>query len=414
MRTLFAVCLVALLVGVGVVALIETDPGYVLVSYGTVTLETSLWVGLVVLAVALFIVYLIVRLVYRLLGGRRTLVSWLGNRRSSQAVKSTTRGIVSYIEGNWLRARRHLLRGVKNNDAPLVNYLLAARASAQLQEPEQVAEFLQAASDAEPSAAGAIDILRAQNKVRAGDFAQAQSILAQSQHNVARHPRVLHLLQQAYEGQGEWDQLLGLLPDLRKNKLLSDEESEQLERDIALRRLRAATAAADLDSVWQGLPSRVKQDSAVLRRYVSRLLELGEHAVAEKVIQRALKRQWDTELVGQYAMLDNDNAAARLSHAERWLSDHPEDAQLLLCLGRLCLRDNLWGKARDYFESSYRIEPGAQVCAELGRLLIGLGEPKVASAYYREGLSKTEAVLPDLPMPDKVVANHHTLERSEA
>ena len=46
MRKLFAVTLFALLLGVGVIALIETDPGYVLVAYGNYTLETSLWVGL--------------------------------------------------------------------------------------------------------------------------------------------------------------------------------------------------------------------------------------------------------------------------------------------------------------------------------------------------------------------------------
>ena len=72
---------------------------------------------------------------------------------------------------------------------------------------------------------------------------------------------------------------------------------------------------------------------------------------------------------------------------------------MLLALGRLSARDKLWGKARDYFESSYRLERSAEVCAELGRLLNALGEPKVAAAYYREGLELREKGLPELPMP---------------
>ena len=44
MRKIFVLILIALLLGVGVVAVIETDPGYVLVAYGNYTLETSLWV----------------------------------------------------------------------------------------------------------------------------------------------------------------------------------------------------------------------------------------------------------------------------------------------------------------------------------------------------------------------------------
>ena len=136
-----------------------------------------------------------------------------------------------------------------------------------------------------------------------------------------------------------------------------------------------------------------------------------DHASAEKSIQRALKKAWDSQLVRQFGLLDTGNAARQLTQAEGWLQEHPEDPQLLLCLGRLCLREKLWGKARDYFESSYRAQVGAEICAELGRLLIGLGEPKVAAAYYREGLALSESQLPELPMPDKVVSNHHLLER---
>jgi HemY protein len=58
MRKLFAVVLFALLLGVGVVAVIETDPGYVLVSYGNYSLETSLWVGLLLILLLVLTVYL--------------------------------------------------------------------------------------------------------------------------------------------------------------------------------------------------------------------------------------------------------------------------------------------------------------------------------------------------------------------
>ena len=414
MRRLFAVSLFALLLGVGVVALIETDPGYVLVSYGKYTMETSLWVGLVVLALVLFVFYLLLRTVYQLIGGRRSLIGWLGHRRSSQAARASTRGVISFTEGNWARARRQLLRGVHNNESPLVNYLLAARASDRLEEPEQVSEYLQAAGDAEPHAAVAIEIVRAESRLRNGQFEQALAVLDKAKRNLGKYPYVLGLMLKAYEGMQDWDNVLGLLPELRKHKQLSDDEAGQIERDIHQRRLQGAPAVGELHSAWQSVSSALKQDSGLLQLYIGRLVELGDNAAAEKTLLRALKRQWDSELVRHYGLIEGDNASARLAQAERWLPQHPEDAELLLCLGRLCLRDNLWGKARDYFESSYRLEPGAEVCAELGRLLVGLGEPKVAAAYYREGLARTEAQLPELPQPDKVISNHHLLERLPA
>jgi HemY protein len=68
-RRLFATTLIALLVGVGIVAVLKTDPGYVLVAYGNYTLESSLWIGLLLLLLLVLLVFLLLRLVYRIVGG---------------------------------------------------------------------------------------------------------------------------------------------------------------------------------------------------------------------------------------------------------------------------------------------------------------------------------------------------------
>ncbi|GAB5451016.1 MAG: heme biosynthesis protein HemY [Halioglobus sp.] len=414
MRTLFAVSLVALLLGVGIVALIETDPGYVLISHGKYTLETSLWVGLVLLTAVFLLFFYLLRLVYRLISGQRTFVSWLDNRRSSQAQRASTRGLISYTEGNLTRARRQLLRGAENSDSPFANYLLAARTSDQLGDRDSVAELLQRAEDAEPDAATAVAIVRAEGRVEAGQYREALALLQDERGGAARHPRVLLLLQKAYEGLEDWDGLLDLLPDLRKHTQLTEADAAVLEQRVHHSRLQNASNTEELEAAWQMVPPALKQDLEMLRLYIRCQVVLGEQAAAEKSIVRALKKQWDPELVRQFGLLDGPESTARLRRAERWLPDHPQDAQLLLCLGRLCLRENLWGKARDYFESSYRVEPTPEVCAELGRLLLGLGEPKVAAAYYREGLAVSVAELPELPMPDKVVSGTLLLEREHS
>ena len=409
MRKIFAIVLVALLLGVGVVALIETDPGYVLVSHGNYTLETSLWVGLLLLALLVLLVYGLLRLVYSLVGGQRSLVSWLGTRKAHHASRLTTRGLISFIEGDWSKAQRQLLRGAKNNEAPLVNYLLAARSSNRLNEKDKVGEYLGAAADAEPGAAVAVAITRAEMKLHAGEYEQALACLTQAGGKTSQHPHVLGLLQQAYYGLQNWDKLAELLPQLKKQQLLASDDLRQLEREVyghRLGRRAAPTEAAALDNLrsgWQKMPADLKRDPDMLHGYVRMLSELGDPALAEKMILRALKQQWDSKLVRQYGLVESDNVSRQLTRAESWLADHNEDPQLLLCLGRLSARDKLWGKARDYFESSYRLERSGETCAELGRLLTGLGEPKVAAAYFREGLLLREGDLPQLPMPEKVV-----------
>jgi len=413
MRKLFAIALVALLLGVGVVAVIETDPGYVLVSYGNWTLETSLWVGLLVLLLLILSISLLLRLGYRIIGGQRTLSSWFGTRKVRNALRLSTRGLISFTEGNWVTARRQLVRGAQNNEAPLVNYLLAARSSAQLHDTDKVHEYLRAAGDAEPGAAVAVEVALAEMKLQAGEYQQAVVALDQATRNVGRHPHVLTLLSQAYQGLEDWDRLAELLPQLQKHKLPSTAQFQQLERQVHQSRLESgAPDRAQLRAIWQQVPRHLQRDARMIDVYVGRLIAAGDHDAADKMIQRALKQAWSVPLVRKYGFVQCNNASRQLARAEGWLTAHPQDAQLLLCLGRLATRDELWGKARDYFESSYRLDPGAEVCAELGRLLTALGEPKVAAAYFREGLLLREDQLPPLPMPDKNTPDQRLLAGS--
>ncbi len=402
MRRLFVFILLALLLGVGLVAVIETDPGYVLLAYGNYTFETSLWVGLLLLIFVVFAISVLLRLFYRLVGGQRSLSSWLGSRKARKSLRHSTLGLINYTEGNWVAARRELLRGAEHSDAPLANYLLAARSSAQLEDDDKVREYLRAAGDAEPAAAVALEVALAEMKLQAGEHQEAVAALDQATRNVSKHPHVLTLLSEAYQGLEDWDRLEELLPQLQKHKLPSTAEFQKLEKEVYHSRLKKTSMdGAQLKAMWQRTPRHLQRDAGMIELYVARLIGAGEHDLADKVVQRSIKHAWNSNLVRLYGFIESKDPSRQLARAESWLATHPQDAHLLLSLGRLSARDKLWGKAREYFESSYRLDRSAEVCAELGRLLNAMDEPKIAAAYFREGLLAREQELPALPLPDK-------------
>ena len=76
-----------------------------LLAYGDYTLETSLWVGLVLLVLAVLLLYGMFALLRRLLGGRKSLAGWWDSRRVHKAARLTRRGVINYGQGNWARAR---------------------------------------------------------------------------------------------------------------------------------------------------------------------------------------------------------------------------------------------------------------------------------------------------------------------
>jgi HemY protein len=269
-----------------------------------------------------------------------------------------------------------------------------------------VADYLHAAGEAEPAAAVAIQMMQAEMKLQASEYNQALALLIQAKSNVTRYPYVLCLLSRAYQGLNDWDMLLELLPQLRKHKQLSSEMYGRLEKQVHQNRLSLFNGDLNrLHTNWKTVPKHLQSDVDIIQIYTHNLIECQDYGLAERVILRALKQAWHPVLVREYGCLKGQNVSRQLSQAEKWLKAHPDDPELLLCLGRLSARAQAWSKSQQYFESSYRVEPSAEICAELGRLLTSFGEADAANGYFREGLLLSEDDLPDLALPLQIATD---------
>ncbi|MCY7389886.1 MAG: heme biosynthesis protein HemY, partial [Burkholderiales bacterium] len=74
---------------------------------------------------------------------------------------------------------------------------------------------------------------------------------------------------------------------------------------------------------------------------------------------------------------------AQIERAERWLRQHARDAVLLATLGKLCMRQGLWGKAQSYLEASVALEPSLDAHMTLARLMEQLGRNDEAIRHVR-------------------------------
>lgn len=410
--SLFLVALLALLAGVGIVALIETEPGYLLIAYGGYTVETSFWVGIVLIATSVLLLYALLRFLHRLLGSPSSMLSWAGARRLRQSARLTNRGMTSFVEGNWARARKQLLRGARYSEAPMFNYLLAARASQRLHEPDAMRRYLAQAAESDADAAIAVDLTEADLHVQARQYEQALASLERVRRSPGRYPYALHLLCRAYDGVGDVEAMAALLPELRRHRVAGPIEIDELEarvhRDL-LEKAAVTGDVAELKRVWKHYPARLSQTEAVQLHYLEGLLACDEVAVVEKEIVRRLKKDWQPALVDLYGRIHREGAQKQLATAEGWLRQHSDDAVLLLCLGRLAMAERSWSKARDYLERSHAARPSEEVCLELGRLLTAVGDHAAAAAVFRRGVELRSSPLPRLPQPDDFVPPTHRL-----
>ena len=413
MGRIFLIALLALVAGVGVVALIETEPGYLLIAYGGYTVETSFWVGIVLIATVVLLLYATVRFLHRLFTSPRSVLDWASERRLRQSSRLTSRGLVNFIEGNWSRSRRQLLRGAKYSEAPLLNYLMAARASYRLQDPEAMRGHLAAAANSDIEAGIAVDLTQAEMQLHANQYEEALATLVRASKNAGRHPYVLHLLCRAHEGLGDAEAVLELLPELRRHKVRTVQEVDSLEERAHRLLLTAAAKDEDAQTLqirWKALPARLRDDSAVQLAYFEALVNSGEAELVEKTIVKLLKRQWDGALVHLYGRIPRDSAQKAFDTAQGWLKQRADDPEVLLCLGRLAMQEREWQKAREYLERSHKLRPTEEVCLELGRLLAAAGEHAAAAAAFYTGSQLRSDKLPELPQPDDVVPGNFRLE----
>lgn len=387
---------------------IEADAGYVLFAYKGFRYQSSLWAFLGLLVVVVLLYYLIKALLRLLLNSTRLANPWSRLHRERRARLASEQGMLDLAEGRWARAQRQLSRAAEASSQPLMYYLGAARAAGKLGQHEQSDALLEKALQQQPRAELAIALTHAELQRNRGDSDAALETLQAMRERHPGHHLVLRQLQRLYLQRQDWSALLGLLPELRKEKALPAAELDELERETWRGRLaevgelgleQGETALQPLTQAWNQLSAGLRHDPELIATYVEQLRRLGAQEEAEQVLRSALKRSYDSRLARFYGVLRGSDPARQLEYAEGWLKQHPDDAALQLTLGRLCLQNQLWGKARDYFESSLRLQRHPETCAELARLLAQLGDMERSNQLLLESHSLLHQGLPNLPQP---------------
>ncbi|MGI0118882.1 heme biosynthesis HemY N-terminal domain-containing protein [Zooshikella sp. RANM57] len=395
---IFFYFLLLLLSIAAVITGMNQDQGYVRIAWDGMVFESTVWMLFVFIGIA-FLGYKVLRwLIALLLNTTGWVVPITSSSRQQRAKRQSVRGLNCLINGQWDHAQRLLSRSAEQGEAPLINYLAAARAAFEAGDSDSVSEYLRKADKSVSGAKVGVGIAQAQLQLSAGQFEQALATLQELRRKVPRHQYVLKLLKQVCIRLNDWDQLAELLPLLERRKVISDDELKDLQQrtwKALLERACLRNKAEDKDedrasaiqAVWDSFPRQAKQEVSVVEVYVRCLLKLNAHVVAEKVVREALSRKYDDRLIKLYGLTAGKDVKKQLALCDQLLASYSDNPEIMLALGRLCLRSEMWGKARNYFESTLKIRKTPEVYNELGRLLAHLGDHQQSTEYFREGLA---------------------------
>ncbi|MDQ7074466.1 MAG: heme biosynthesis HemY N-terminal domain-containing protein [Gammaproteobacteria bacterium] len=378
--------LVLLFLAVAAGLMIQKDPGYLLIGYDNLSIESTL----AVLLGAILLFYVLLHVAIRLLEFIFKIPNKLHSRQTEKARlrahRSLRRAFTEMLEQHWSQAEQLCTRYIKQSEAPLINCLLAAHCAHQMGESQRRDDYIQTALNEHSHAATALNLSLASWYLNDEQTKNAKKILDQVKKTNPQHPLFKKLNLQYQQQKNQWQTIFNSLPQLRKKSILTETELLNLEQQSWGILLKQSPNIEDNKVLWSKLCKENQKNPLIVHAYSQKLIQAEEMELAETILREQLNHSWDEQLANAYGLAIKKDTTQQLNCAEMWLVEHQQSATLLLSLARICMARQLWGKAKLYLETSLSFEKSAESYYQYAELLTQLGEKEAALENYRLGL----------------------------
>ena len=359
------------------------NPGIISIEFAGYEIELKVLTAaflILVLIVALWLVIFIIRL------PQKTKRKFTSNRSR----KAFAKGLLALSEGKWQVAEKLLVRSAKNSPTPELSYMAAARAAVAQNKLDQAFSYLDEA-ELNTDNPLTVDLTRCELWVKIGENEKAINLLQRILQSYPNNPRALHLMTQASQNAGQWQQLRDVLPKVQKLAVLPEDKATQLTHHSISQQLNFAQNQEQLQATWDSLNKQQKQDLSYIHAYAENGLKLGMYDEVASMSEKLLSKNLSTQLLKVWGQLNISNKN-KIKTAEKWLKKSPESAELLKILGKLCLDHKLWGKAQSYLQKSLELNPEPETYKLMAQYFEAVGETDNALQAYKQATGQSSQI----------------------
>ncbi len=361
------------------------DNGLVSMIWGDWVIETSMTFALAAILILFGVIYLLLRLVFKLFA----LPSFLKHRRQfKQYAKGEvlmSKGMLALEYGDWKTAEKQLIKTAKTSQAGLVHYLNAAKMAHNQGVLSRQNKYLEEARKRFPDDYIMIGLVESRLSQKNNPDV-SETILAELQSQNPSDKVVLAEYASILSQQKNWLYLEKIIPKLKKLKAISRDKIVDLEIEIGVGKIIQAETLEQLESRWDNLPKSLQKHSQVLAEYIEKCFGWEQEVGIALLIEKSLAKNWDDRLAYQYGRIKLGPAFERLKKAQKWQNNHPNNPVLLLTLGRLACISQLWGQGQFFLKQSLQIQPEVETFHALGMCYEAEGEDDQAALIYKEAI----------------------------
>lgn len=363
-----------------VVIAAQYDHGSVLFVVPPYKIELTINIFIIVLIAAFFLFYLLLRLLANLFG--------LHRKRINESTLTATK---AFFEARFDKAEKAAASVVKSNSPSTIsaiNAVIAARSAHKQANYSQRDHYLAISEQKAPEEKELRLVTQAELLLEEERYEEAlKALQTLYSEGGLQSTSVLQLELKAQQLAQNWDAVLELASILEKRHSVNRAAIEQIKHHAHIENIKKNGAHLEsLNKYWNSLSPAEKLDSRLAATAARAYMALGEVSMAQKIIEQSIDSKLDSELISLYAKCLDGSVSWQIQRAEGWLRRHPNNAELLLTLGKLCTYCELWGKAQNYLEASLSIEPSRAAHLALAQLFEKLEKHDEAADHYHKGL----------------------------
>jgi HemY protein len=377
---------------IGIAVTARFNPGNVVLFYPPHRIDMSLNLFVVLAALLFLVLYGLVRAIVGTLKMPERVAAYRQRKRERDGNKGLRDALKALFEGRFGHAEKAAMRAAELPGNAGLAALIGARAAHRMREPARRDAWL--AGVMHDNALKTARLMTV-TELLVDEHQPEAALEAVAELNASgqRHIHALQWSMKANQQARNWPEVLRLVRTLDKRKALHPALSSRL-REMSYEALLSEGAhdAESIRRVWATVPAGDRAKPYIAARAAAAFNARGLHDEARTIAEEALKAGWDDRVLRAYrdsaAPAGSATLLAQIENCEVWLRERPNDAELALTLGALCLRQKLWGKAQRFLEQalSDATDPvlARDAHLKLAQMHEALGQQEEAAAHYRQ------------------------------
>lgn len=326
--------------------------------------------------VSFAVIYYLLRLYINL----RRLPNRIQRNRARNTLISSRRHLndagLHYFEGKYRSCYDNALKSMKreiNPDNKFLAYMLAFRAANVMRDSEKEAKISAEMNQfSEPKWQLAKHLVIAENLYNEQRFGQCIDNLNAVLQLDHKHIQARRMLLKVYLNLANYSKAHEVLTWLLKNDSLREYKASKYKARVISGLFKAAVSAKELSGYYNKLSRDEKVSFLYAKLYFDGLLRLAEYALAIEFLADNLKIEtlhliYSDAILALSKKLEDKIQVDKLNLiAEKSLLADKSNANLLLALGILSYRQQLFAKSQAYLEASSHLKPSLDVYVFLG------------------------------------------------